>query len=65
MENRPEVAEKVEARFVRGDKRAIGNAKVVDAAVDDKGAGRKKNFGGGGGPSGDKTKGLKNAKRMK
>jgi len=63
MENRPEVKEKVAARLVKGDKREIGNAKVVATDLEDKGKARKKNFGGGGGPSGDKTKGIKNAKR--
>jgi len=65
MENRPEVAEAVEARYVAGDGRKIGNAKVVEAMeVDDAKSKRKKSFGGGGGPSGNKSKGVKNAKRQ-
>jgi hypothetical protein len=63
MENRPEVREKVTARFVRGDSREIGNAKVVEPVVIDIDK-KKKNFGGGGGPSGNLNKGIKNAKRM-
>ena len=63
MDNKPEVAEQVKGRFVKGDARAIGNAKVVDQKeIED--AKRKKKFGGGGGPSGNKNKGVKNAKRM-
>ena len=63
MDNKPEVAEQVKGRFVKGDARAIGNAKVVDQKeIED--AKRKKKFGGGGGPSGNKNKGIKNAKRM-
>lgn len=63
MDNRPEVKEKVQSRFVSGDGRKLGNAVVIEPAEDkDK---KKKNFGGGGGPSGKKDKGVKNAKRMK
>lgn len=63
MDNKPDVAEKVAARYVSGDDRKIQNAKVVEVqAEEDK---RKKKFGGGGGPSGKKEKGVKNAKRMK
>jgi len=63
LANRPELAEQVEARFIAGDSREIGSAKVVEVQAEDKGS-RKKSFGGGGGPSGNKDKGVKNAKRM-
>jgi ATP-binding cassette subfamily F protein 3 len=62
MDNRPEVKEKVQNRFVAGDARKLGNAVVVEVA--DEKEKKKKNFGGGGGPSGKKDKGVKNAKRM-
>ena len=63
MDTRPEVKEKVQSRFVSGDGRKLGNAVVIEPAEDkDK---KKKNFGGGAGPSGKKDKGVKNAKRMK
>ena len=55
--------QKVAARLVAGDAREIGNAKKVDVkAFESKD--RKKNFGGSGTTSGDKTKGVKNAKRV-
>jgi hypothetical protein len=57
------VLEKVAARLVAGDEREIGNAKKVDSAAVE-GKDRKKNFGGSGATSGDKTKGIKNAKRI-
>ena len=63
MDNRPEIKEKVQSRFVSGDGRKMGNARVVEV-VEEKEK-KKKNFGGGGGPSGKKDKGVKNAKRMK
>jgi ATP-binding cassette subfamily F protein 3 len=45
IDNRPEVLEKVVARFVSGDSREIGSAKVVEPLETDTGS-RKKNFGG-------------------
>jgi hypothetical protein len=65
MDHRPDVAAKVEARFVAGDKREIGRAKVVDVGgFEDAGGGEGdgstsrgvaiggQNGGGGGGPGG-------------
>ena len=63
QENRPDVQEKVAARLVAGDAREIGNAKKIDLKALE-GKDRKKNFGGSGTTSGDKTKGVKNAKRV-
>ena len=60
LEQKEEVASKVQARLVSGDARAIANAKVADNPNEEK----SKKFGGGGGPSGNKNKGVKNAKRM-
>ena len=52
MDNKPEVAEKVEARFVKGDAREISRATVVDFKAIEEMSKKKKKFGGGGGPSG-------------
>jgi len=62
LDNRPDVLEKVAARLVAGDAREIGHAKKVDPNAE--GKDRKKNFGGSGTTSGDKSKGIKNAKRV-
>lgn len=55
--------EKVESRYVYGDKFRISNAKEV--VITDEKDKKKKNFGGSGGPSGNLFKGIKNAKRFK
>jgi len=60
MEQNENLKEKVQSRYVDGV-RGIENAKFVDFSE----VKEKKNFGGKGGPSGDKTKGIKNAKRRK
>jgi hypothetical protein len=52
--------QQVTSRYVEGVS-GIKSAKVVDLEALTR---VKKNFGGKGGPSGDKTKGVKNAKRM-
>lgn len=56
-----DLKEKVEARFVEGDKYKITNAKevIIEEAKNEK----KKNFGGAGVTSGNLNKGIKNAKR--
>eukprot|EP00611_Tribonema_gayanum_P020023 TRINITY_DN3582_c0_g1_i2.p6 TRINITY_DN3582_c0_g1~~TRINITY_DN3582_c0_g1_i2.p6 ORF type:complete len:133 (-),score=76.10 TRINITY_DN3582_c0_g1_i2:266-664(-) len=61
MEQNEQLLGKVESRYVEGVN-GIQSAKVVDLTEITK---DKRNFGGKGGPSGDKTKGVKNAKRMK
>ena len=59
MEKNAEIGKKVESRYVNGLE-GIQNVKTIDFEL----LKEKKNFGGRGGPSGNKTKGIKNAKRM-
>ena len=63
MERNEDVKGKVEARYVQG-LTTIKSAKRVEEPPEsmDKQK-KKKNFGGKGGPSGNKNKGIKNAKR--
>ena len=64
MERNEDTKEKVEARYIDGLP-TIKSAKRLEAPRDteDKKK-KKKNFGGNGGPSGNKDKGVKNAKRQ-
>lgn len=55
--------ERVASRHVDGDKYRISNAKPIVARFDDD-RNRKKNFGGSGISSGNRFKGIKNAKRF-
>ena len=63
-QNAESVQSKVEARYIPGLS-PIKKAPKIEIQPQDeaKGKKKKKNFGGRGGPSGDKTKGIKNAKR--
>ena len=63
--NQENVAAKVEARYIPGLSTIKKAPKFEIATVETVVQKKKKNFGGKGGPSGDKTKGIKNAKRMK
>mmetsp|Transcript_39094 Transcript_39094/g.67606 ORF Transcript_39094/g.67606 Transcript_39094/m.67606 type:complete len:766 (-) Transcript_39094:128-2425(-) len=66
MEKNREMKEKIESRYVDGVDgiKQMKKVEVFLEEVDDKVAKKKKNFGGKGGPSGNKNKGVKNAKRM-
>lgn len=59
-----QLKEKVEARYVEGDKYQITNAKEVVISDDGDKKKKKKNFGGSGVTSGNLFKGIKNAKRF-
>merc|ERR1719387_742935 len=65
MEKNSNVQEKVEGRYIEG-LQTIKAAPKIELQPDDqqKKAKKKKNFGGKGGPSGNKMKGVKNAKRQ-
>ena len=64
MEQNAAVTEKVEARYIPGERKIKKAPKIElqpqEGAMKQK---KKKNFGGKGGPSGNKFKGVKNAKR--
>ena len=62
-QNAEKVGEKVEARYIPGLQK-IKKAPKIEIQPEQQVQKKKKNFGGKGGPSGDKTKGIKNAKRM-
>ena len=65
MEQQEGVKEKVEGRYVEGGRRITSAPKVTLEPIETtKGKKKKKNFGGKGGPSGNKMKGIKNAKRQ-
>jgi len=65
MERNEDTKEKVEARYIDGLP-TIQSAKRLEMPTEDnaKETKKKKNFGGKGGPSGNKNKGVKNAKRQ-
>jgi ATP-binding cassette subfamily F protein 3 len=65
MENKDDLRERVEGRYIKGSQ-SIKKARFVDLdAVAEESKGGKKKFGGGlHGGSGRKDKGVKNAKRM-
>ena len=63
MEQQEGIKEKVEGRYIEGMQR-IRSAPKVDIQPAEEKVKKKKNFGGKGGPSGNKNKGVKNAKRV-
>ena len=66
MEQNEAVTEKVEARYIPGERKIKKAPKIeLQPQGEEQKKKKKKNFGGKGGPSGDKTKGIKNAKRAK
>ena len=62
MEQHEDTKAMVEGRYIEGQQK-IRSAPVIEVVPEEQTKKKKKNFGGKGGPSGNKNKGVKNAKR--
>jgi len=64
MEQNSQTKEKVEGRYIEGLPTIQSAKRLEQPRESDEKVKKKKNFGGKGGPSGNKMKGIKNAKRQ-